>query len=97
MNSVDVVLVVMALLAAYQGARVGAVVQVCAIVGFFGGLYLGALLASVTVRWAASPTAKTAVALTTMVGGCSGTGSSCRSTRAWPDRSTPGSAQWSPW
>jgi S1-C subfamily serine protease len=68
MNSVDVVLVVMALLAAYQGARVGAVVQVCAIVGFFGGLYLGALLASVTVRWAASPTAKTAVALTTMVG-----------------------------
>ena len=42
--------------------------QVCAIIGFFGGLYLGALAASVTVRWAHSPTARTAVALTTMVG-----------------------------
>ncbi len=68
MNVVDVVLVVVALLAAYQGARVGAVVQVCAILGFFGGLYLGALLASVTVHWARSPTARTAVALSTMVG-----------------------------
>jgi S1-C subfamily serine protease len=67
-NLVDVVLVVVALLAAYQGARVGALVQVCAILGFLGGLYLGALLASVTVRWAHTPTARTAVALTTMVG-----------------------------
>ena len=65
---VDIVVVLLALVAAYQGARVGAVVQVCAILGFFGGLYLGALLASVTVGWAHSPTAKTAVALTTMVG-----------------------------
>jgi S1-C subfamily serine protease len=65
---VDVILVVVALLAAYQGFRVGAVVQVCAIIGFLSGLYLGALLASVTVHWADSPTAKTAVALTTMVG-----------------------------
>ena len=68
MNLVDIVLVVVAVLAAYQGARVGAVVQVCAILGFLGGLYLGALLASVTVRWAHTPTARTAVALTTMVG-----------------------------
>ncbi len=68
MNAVDVVLVVIALLAAYQGARVGAVVQVCAILGFLGGLFLGALAASVTVRWAHTPTARTAVALTTMVG-----------------------------
>jgi len=68
MSVVDIVLVVVAVLAAYQGARVGAVVQVGAILGFFAGLYLGALLASVTVRWADSPTAKTAVALTTMVG-----------------------------
>jgi len=67
-NLVDVAFVVVALLAAYQGARVGAVVQVCAILGFLGGLYLGALLASVTVRWAHTPTARTAVALTTMVG-----------------------------
>lgn len=68
MNLVDVVLVVVALLAAFQGARVGAVVQVCAILGFLGGLYLGALLASATVTWAHTPTARTAVALTTMIG-----------------------------
>ena len=68
MNVVDVVLVVVALFAAYQGARVGALVQVCAIAGFLGGLYVGALLASVTVTWAHTPTARTAVALTTMVG-----------------------------
>jgi len=67
-NLVDVALVVVALLAAYQGARVGALVQVCAILGFLGGLYLGALLASESVRWAHTPTARTAVALTTMVG-----------------------------
>ena len=68
MNVVDVVIVVVVVAAAIQGARVGAVVQVFAIIGFFGGLYLGARLASVTVKWAHDPTAKTAVALTTMVG-----------------------------
>jgi len=66
-NVVDVVVILTALAAAYQGARVGAVVQVCAIVGFFAGLYVGALLASETVRWAHSPTARTVVALTTML------------------------------
>jgi S1-C subfamily serine protease len=67
-NVVDVVLVVVVVVAAIQGARVGALVQVCAILGFLGGLFLGALLASVTVRWVHAPTAKTAVALSTMVG-----------------------------
>ena len=67
-NVVDVVVLVVVVLAAYQGARVGAVVQVCAILGFLGGLYLGALLASDTVRWAHSPSAETTVALSTMVG-----------------------------
>ena len=61
------IVVVVALAAAFQGARVGAVVQVCAIAGFFGGLYAGALLASQTVHWARSPTARTAVALSTML------------------------------
>ncbi len=68
MNVVDVIIVVVVLLAAIQGARVGAVVQVCAILGFLGGLFLGAILASVTVRWVHGPTARTAVALTTMIG-----------------------------
>ena len=67
MNAVDVVVVVVAVLAAVQGARVGGLVQVCAIVGFFAGLFVGALLASRTVVWAHSPTARTAVALSTML------------------------------
>lgn len=67
MNVVDIVVVVVALLAAVQGARVGGVVQVCGIVGFFVGLVAGAYLASQTVRWAQSPTARTVVALTTML------------------------------
>ena len=41
MNVVDVVIVVVVVAAVIQGARVGAVVQVFAIIGFFGGLYLG--------------------------------------------------------
>jgi S1-C subfamily serine protease len=68
MNVVDVIIVVVVLLAAFQGARVGAMVQVCAILGFLGGLFLGSILASVTVRWVHGPTARTAVALTTMIG-----------------------------
>ena len=67
MNAVDVAVVVVAVLAAVQGARVGGLVQVCAIIGFFSGLFVGALLASQTVVWAHSPTARTAVALSTML------------------------------
>jgi uncharacterized membrane protein required for colicin V production len=103
MNVVDIVIVVVVLLAAIQGARVGAMVQVCAILGFLGGLFLGAILASVTVRWVHGPTARTAVALTTMVGvafalGMVGRilGSSTRSIPGSPDRSTPGSGPSSP-
>jgi len=66
-NVVDVVILVAAVAAAWQGARVGALTQVCAIAGFFVGLYVGALLASQTVKWAQSPAARTAVALTTML------------------------------
>jgi S1-C subfamily serine protease len=66
-NVVDVVIVIVAVLAAVQGARVGGLVQVCAIAGFFGGLFVGALLASQTVKWAHSSTARTAVALSTML------------------------------
>ena len=68
MNLVDVVVVFAALAAAWQGARLGAAIQVCSIVGFFAGLYVGALLASHTVLWAHSPTARTALALSTMLG-----------------------------
>jgi S1-C subfamily serine protease len=66
-NGVDVVVAVVAVLAALQGARVGGLVQVCAIVGFFSGLFVGALLASRAVVWVHSPTARTVVALSTML------------------------------
>ncbi len=65
---VDLVVIVLVVVAAVQGFRVGAVVQVCSIIGFLAGLYLGALAASLTVRLAHSPTVKVAVALTTMMG-----------------------------
>jgi S1-C subfamily serine protease len=66
-NAVDVAVVVVAVLAAVQGARVGGLVQVSAIIGFFSGLFVGALLASRVVAWVHSPTARTVVALSTML------------------------------
>ena len=68
MNIVDLVILVALALAAFQGFRLGGVVQVLTFGGFLVGLYLGALLASVTVRWAHAQSARTALALVTMVG-----------------------------
>lgn len=68
MNVVDVVVVAVVVLAAVQGLRLGAIVQVLSFGGFWIGLYLGARLASVTIHWAHSQTARTAVALLTMLG-----------------------------
>lgn len=67
MNLVDLVLLVVVALAAVQGLRLGAVRQVLTYGGFWIGLYVGALLASVTVGWAHSSTARTVVAMATMV------------------------------
>ncbi len=68
MNLVDVVVVVVVVLAAIQGVRLGAVVQVLTFGGFWLGLYLGAILASVTVGRVHQPSTRTALALATMVG-----------------------------
>ena len=68
MNLVDLIVVAVVALAAIQGLRLGAIVQVLSFGGFWLGLYLGALLASVTVRWAHAQSARTAVALVTMLG-----------------------------
>lgn len=65
---VDLIVIVTVVVAAIQGFRIGAVVLVFTIFGFFCGLYVGALVASTTVTWVHAPTAKTAVALTTMMG-----------------------------
>ena len=68
MNLVDLIVIVVVALAAIQGLRLGAIVQVLSFGGFWIGLYLGALLASVTVRWVHTQSARTAVALLTLLG-----------------------------
>lgn len=68
MNVVDVIVIVIVAIAAVQGLRLGAIVQVLSFGGFWIGLYLGALLASTTVSWAHSTTSRSVVALATMLG-----------------------------
>jgi len=67
-NLVDLIVVAVVALAAIQGLRLGAIVQVLSFGGFWVGLYLGALLASVTVRWEHAQSARATVALVTMLG-----------------------------
>ena len=68
MNIVDLVVVVVVALAAIRGLRLGAIVQVLSYGGLLLGLYFGARLASVTVRWVQSQPARGSVALVTMLG-----------------------------
>ncbi len=68
MNVVDFVVLAVAALAAFQGLRLGAIVQVLSFGGFLVGLYLGALLASVTVRWVHGESSRSVVALATLLG-----------------------------
>jgi S1-C subfamily serine protease len=67
-NIVDLIVLVVVALAAVQGLRLGAIVQVLTYGGFWIGLYFGALLASVTVRWSHAQSARTTLALVTMLG-----------------------------
>ncbi len=68
MNLVDLVVLAVVGLAAVQGLRLGAIVQVLSFSGFFVGLYVGARLASVAVRGVHSQSGRTAIALLTMLG-----------------------------
>jgi S1-C subfamily serine protease len=67
-NVVDVVVLILVALAAVQGLRLGAVVQVLSFGGFLVGLYFGAQLASATVTWGHSQSTRTALALATLLG-----------------------------
>jgi S1-C subfamily serine protease len=67
-NLVDLVVLAVVALAAVQGLRLGAIVQVLSFGGFWIGLYLGALLASVTVQWGHTQPTRTAFALVTLLG-----------------------------
>jgi S1-C subfamily serine protease len=68
MNLVDVIILVVVAIAAIQGLRLGGLMQVLSFGGFWVGLYLGALLASVTATWVHSSASRAAVALITMLG-----------------------------
>ena len=68
MNLVDLVVIVLLILSAIHGLRLGAIVQILSYGGFLVGLFLGALLASVTVHNVNGQTARTLVSLGTMLG-----------------------------
>ncbi|MHB1712084.1 MAG: MarP family serine protease [Acidimicrobiales bacterium] len=68
MNLVDIVVLVIVAIAAVQGLRLGGLMQVLSFGGFWVGLYLGALLASVTAGWVHTSTSRAVVALVTMLG-----------------------------
>lgn len=68
MNVVDILILVVVAIAAIQGLRLGGLMQVLSFGGFWIGLYLGALLASVTATTVHSGASRTAVALITMLG-----------------------------
>lgn len=68
MNLVDIIVLVLVVLAAIEGLRAGAVLQVLTYGSFGAGLYVGVLLASETVRWVHSELGRTIVLLVTMLG-----------------------------
>lgn len=68
MNVVDIVLVVVLVIAAVEGLRLGAVLQVLSYGMFALGLFVGALLAIETVRLVHSELSRTIVLLVTMLG-----------------------------
>ena len=68
MNIVDLVVIVLLVLSAVHGLRLGAIVQILSYGGFLVGLFVAALLASVTVRYVHGVDARTLVSLGTMLG-----------------------------
>jgi S1-C subfamily serine protease len=68
-NGLDVVILALLVLAAVNGFRRGASVQLSSYAGMVGGLLLGALLAPVVAGLAASPLAQAFLALVVLFGG----------------------------
>ncbi len=68
MNVIDFVVLAVVVLAAVQGLRLGAIVQLLSFGGFLIGLYLGALLASITINWVHGESSRSVVALVTLLG-----------------------------
>jgi S1-C subfamily serine protease len=67
-NVIDFIVLAVVVLAAVQGLRLGAIVQLLSFGGFLIGLYLGALFASITVNWVHGESSRSVVALVTLLG-----------------------------
>ncbi len=68
MNLVDLVVLVVVALAAVQGLRLGAIVQILSFGGLLVGLYFGAQLASIVVSHGHTQSTRTVLALATLLG-----------------------------
>lgn len=65
---IDLLIVALAISALYRGREIGFTRQICATIGFFGGLFLGALLQSHTVALGDTEAARTAITIATTLG-----------------------------
>src|SRR5438128_1618026 len=65
---IDLLIVALAISALYRGREIGFTRQICATIGFFGGLFLGALLQSHTVAFADTEAGRTAITIATTLG-----------------------------
>jgi S1-C subfamily serine protease len=83
---VDVVLIVLLVLGALEGLRVGAVVQLFTFGAFWLGLTLGALLAAAVVPMLSSPAAKAALTLVAVLGLALFLGAMGRIAGSWSSR-----------
>jgi S1-C subfamily serine protease len=68
MNWLDVAIVLLCIVAIFRGREIGLVQQVFSTVGFFGGLFIGALLEPHTVNWAHTPLSRSLITLATTLG-----------------------------
>lgn len=65
---VDILILVFCVVAAYRGREIGFTRQLCSTLGFFGGLFLGALLQPYTIRLVQTPSARALMTLATTLG-----------------------------
>lgn len=68
MNLLDAIIIVLVILAAWNGFRRGAALQISTYLGLLGGLLVGALLAPKAANLASSPLAQAGLALVVMLG-----------------------------
>jgi S1-C subfamily serine protease len=68
MNFIDIIIVALLISSVFRGREVGFVRQLLSTLGFFGGLFIGALLEPHTVHLVESPVARSVVTLLTTLG-----------------------------